>query len=253
MVKSIRVIARLDLKSQRLIKGINFEGMRDLGDADIYAKKYFFDGADELIVIDSVASLFSNNTAIKFLNSAIKKIFIPITIGGGIKNIDEVRNILRYGADKVAINSGIVRDKKLIKNIAHAFGSQSLVVSINAKKRSKTLWELYIDRGREKTNIDVFEWADFVQKNGAGEILLTSIDKDGTELGFDYELVKKMNKIIKIPLIIGGGCGNLEHIKKVTKFLNISAISLSTILHYKKVTIKDIKNFLDKNNFKVRR
>jgi cyclase len=253
MYKSIRVIARLDLKSQRLIKGINFEGMRDLGNADAYAKKYFLDGADELIVMDSVASLFSNNTAINFLNSAIKKIFIPITIGGGIKNIDEVRNVLKNGADKVAINSGIVRDKKLIKKIAHTFGSQSLVVSINAKKKSKNSWELYIDRGREKTNIDVFEWANFVQKNGAGEILLTAIDKDGTELGFDYELAKKMSRLITIPLIIAGGCGNLDDIEKVIKFSKVTALALSTILHYKKFKIQDIKNFLDNRKFNVRK
>lgn len=252
MNKSLRIIARVDIKSRRLIKSIQFDGMRDLGDANTYSQKYFTDGADEILIIDSVASLFGRNTAFEFLKDATKKIFIPITLGGGITEIDQVNTALKCGADKIAINSGAVRNKKMLKLIAEKFGSQCLVSSITAKKIKKSKWEVFIDKGRERTKLDLLDWVKYCEKNGAGEILITSIDQEGTELGFDYELSKIVSKIAKIPVIAGGGCGKLEHIKKIFLKSKVDAVSLASSLHYNRLEILKIKKYLKKNKLSLR-
>ncbi len=252
MNKSLRIIARIDIKSNRLIKSIQFDGMRDLGDANKFSQKYFKDGADELLIIDSVASLFGRNTAFEFLKKATKRIFIPITLGGGITEIEQVNTALKNGADKIAINSGAVRNKKLLKQIAEKFGSQCLVSSITAKKLKKNKWEVFIDKGRERTKLDLLDWVKYCEKNGAGELLITSIDQEGTELGFDYDLNSVVSKIVKIPVIAGGGCGKLEHLQKVFLTSKVNAVSIASPLHYNKLNISSIKKFLKKKNFSLR-
>jgi len=250
--RSLRIIARIDVKSDRLIKSINFDGMRDLGDANKFSQKYFKNGADELLIIDSVASLFGRNTAINFLKESTKKIFIPVTLGGGINELDQINHILNNGADKIAINTGAVKNKRLLRKIAEKFGSQCLVVSITAKKLKKNKWEVYIDKGRETTKLDLLDWVKFCEKNGAGELLVTSIDQEGTELGFDYELSTIVSKIAKIPVIAGGGCGKLQHLDKVFSCSKVNAVSIASPLHYNRLSIQSIKKFLLSKNYDLR-
>ena len=252
MSKTFRVIAKIDVKSSFVIKGVNFEGMRKIGNAKFFAKKYFKAGADELIINDVNASLFGRSTALNLLKSCCKDIFIPVTLAGGLKNINDVTKALESGADKVAINSAAVKNKSIIKDVAQMFGSQALIISINSKKISYNKWEVFIDKGREETGLDVLKWAKFAEKSGAGEIHINSIDNDGTFNGFDYDLVKKLSKIIKLPLVIGGGLGNIEHIDKLLRIENIEGVSASSALHYKKLTIYHIKKQIKKNNLNVR-
>ena len=252
MSRSLRIIARIDVKSDRLIKSINFDGMRDLGDANKFSQKYFKNGADELLIIDSVASLFGRNTAINFLKESTKKIFIPVTLGGGINELDQINHLLNNGADKIAINTGAVKNKRLLRKIAEKFGSQCLVVSITAKKLKKNKWEVYIDKGRETTKLDLLDWVKFCEKNGAGELLVTSIDQEGTELGFDYELSTIVSKIAKIPVIAGGGCGKLQHLDKVFSCSKVNAVSIASPLHYNRLSIQSIKKFLLSKNYDLR-
>ena len=242
MSKTFRVIAKIDVKSSSVIKGINFEGMRKIGNAKFFAKKYFRAGADELIINDVNASLFGRSTALDLLKSCCKNIFIPVTLAGGLKNINDVKKALESGADKVAINTAAVKNKSVIKDVAQMFGSQALIISINAKKISLNKWEVFIDKGREETGLDVIKWAKFVEKSGAGEIHINSIDNDGTFNGFDYDLIRKVSKIVKLPLVIGGGLGSIEHIDKLLKIENIEGVSVSSALHYKKLSIKNIKH-----------
>ena len=252
MSKTFRVIAKIDVKSSSVIKGINFEGMRKIGNAKFFAKKYFRAGADELIINDVNASLFGRSTALDLLKSCCKNIFIPVTLAGGLKNIDDVKKALESGADKVAINTAAVKNKSVIKDVAQMFGSQALIISINAKKISLNKWEVFIDKGREETGLDVIKWAKFVEKSGAGEIHINSIDNDGTFNGFDYDLIKQISKIVKIPLVVGGGLGSIEHIDRLLKTKNIEGVSISSALHYKKLTINNIKHQIKKNNLNVR-
>lgn len=250
--KSFRVIAKIDIKSKFVIKGINFEGMRKIGDANFFAKKYFKDGADELIINDVNASLFGRNTSLDTLKASCKKIFIPVTLTGGLKNIEDIESALKSGADKVAINTGAVKNKKLISKASQKFGSQCIILSIDAKKITKNKWQVFIDKGREKTGLDVFEWAKFAEKSGIGEIHLNSIDKDGTREGFDYDLIKKFSKNIKVPIIIGGGLGNISHIKKLLKIKNIEGLTTSSAIHYRNLKISDIKKAIREENINVR-
>ena len=252
MSKTFRIIAKIDVKSSFVIKGINFEGMRKIGNAKFFAKNYFKAGADELIINDVNASLFGRSTALNLLKSCCKDIFIPVTLAGGLKNIDDVKKALESGADKVAINTAAVKNNSIIKNVAQMFGSQALIISINAKKISHNKWEVFIDKGREETGLDVLKWAKFAERSGAGEIHINSIDNDGTFNGFDYDLIRKVSKIVKLPLVIGGGLGSIEHIDKLLKIENIEGVSVSSALHYKKLSIKNIKHQIKKNNFNVR-
>tara|TARA_B110000483_G_scaffold158549_1_gene188149 strand:- start:18742 stop:19506 length:765 start_codon:yes stop_codon:yes gene_type:complete len=252
MKKTFRVIAKIDIKSKDVIKGINFEGMRVVGKANKLAEKYFFDGADELIINDVNASLFGRSTALEFLKNCTKKIFIPVTLSGGLKNITDVRNALKSGADKVAINTAAVEDKSIISKISREFGSQALIISINAKKISKNKWLVFTDKGREKKFLDAILWAKLAEKLGAGEIHVNSIDQDGTKRGFDYDLAKAISESIKVPLVIGGGLGNIEHIEKLLKIKNIEGISTSSALHYRDLKIDEIKKAIFKQKINVR-
>lgn len=229
----VRIIARVDVKNGFVIKGIHLEGLRKVGDPKVLLKNYYEQGMDEILLLDAVASLYDRNNLFDLLESACEEIFIPITIGGGLRTLDDVRKALLAGADKVAINTAAVKNPRIISEIAESYGSQCVVASIEAKKISPNNWEAYIDNGREKTGLDVIEWAKKLQNLGAGEIILTSIDQEGTKNGFDIELIKAVNSHVTIPVIASGGMGALSHINKLCAKTKPSAIACASVLHYK--------------------
>lgn len=247
-----RLIARLDVKGPNLIKGVQLEGLKVIGDPQEYAKKYYEQGADEIIYLDVVASLYERNNLVDIVSHTAEHVFVPITAGGGIRSIDNVRELLRAGADKIAINTAAVRNPELIKQISETFGSQCLVLSIEAKKKTEGKWEVYIECGREHTYKDALEWAEEAISLGAGEILLTSIDKEGAAKGFDYELVKTITDAVNIPVIASGGMGRPKDLVRVAKESNADAIAFAHVLHYNKYTIQDIREYALKNGLQVR-
>ncbi len=247
-MKKPRIIARLDIKGDNVVKGIRFEGLRIMGNPNDLAKKYYFEAADEIIYIDTVASLYGRNNLVDVVKKASNSIFIPMTVGGGVRNLEDAEKLLESGADKIAVNTGIINDKSLIKKLAQKIGSQALVISIHAKYRDHSFWEVFIDNGRESTGIDLKDWLKYVEGEGAGEIFITSIDRDGTEMGMDRLLLDTVKKVVKIPVIYSGGCTGYEEIIDLVKLYDIDAVAIGSILHYKKDTIKDIKLNLKKNN-----
>lgn len=251
-MKKARIIARLDVKGPNVIKGIHLECLRVVGKPGEMAEQYYLDGADELIYMDIVASLYGRDNLLHIVHQASDKIFIPFTVGGGIRTLDDIKEFLKAGADKVAINTAITKNPQLITEAARKFGSQCIVASIEAKKVSPGKWEAYTDNGREKTGFDVIEWASKVEKMGAGEILLTSIDQEGTQKGFDIELSNKIANQVSIPVIISGGAGSPEHISQCMENPNIDSIAVASILHFGKYNIRDIKNNLNEKEIGVR-
>jgi cyclase len=206
-MSNIRLIARLDIKGPNLIKGIRFEGLRVIGSPAEHALRYYQQGADELIYIDSVASLYGRNNLSDIVQSAARNVFIPLTVGGGIRSTDDVRHLLRCGADKVAVNTAAIAQPGLITEIAREFGSQCMVLSIQAKQIAPGRWEAYTDTGRERSGVDVIEWARRGVQLGAGEILITSVDREGTRKGFDIDLVRTVAAEVNVPIIASGGFG----------------------------------------------
>lgn len=240
-MKNIRLIARLDIKGPNLIKGIHLEGLRVIGSPNEYALRYYLQGADELIYMDCVASLYGRNHLGEIIKAAAHDIFVPITVGGGIRSVDDATEILRAGADKVAINTAAVATPGLITEISRRFGSQCMVLSIEAKQVGQDRWEVYTDNGRERTGLDVVEWAKHGVSMGAGEILLTSVDKEGTRKGFDVSLVKAVSDTVDVPVIASGGMGNPEDLLAVVNQGNADAVAMADILHYKRADISDIR------------
>tara|TARA_Y100000034_G_scaffold132586_1_gene195947 strand:- start:2626 stop:3393 length:768 start_codon:yes stop_codon:yes gene_type:complete len=238
-----RIIARLDVKGPDLVKGVHLEGLRIIGNPQNYANKYEKQGADEIIFIDSVASLYGRNNLTNIVKHTAKKIFIPLTVGGGIRSIENIRKLLNCGADKVAINTAAINNPQLIKKAAKCFGNQCIVVSIDAKKIAENKWEAYTENARQKTGKDVIEWIKDAVKLGAGEILLTSIDKEGTMKGFDMELINEAEKVCQVPLIVGGGAGKTEDIEQALE-KNVDAVAIAATLHYNKSDISKIKEEL---------
>jgi cyclase len=249
----VRLIARLDIKGPNLIKGIHLEGLRVLGSPNDFALRYYQQGADELIYMDTVASLYGRNHLSKMISSAVKDIFIPITVGGGIRSVEDVREILRSGADKVAINTAAVANPTLITNIAREFGSQCMVLSIEAKKIGNNNWEAYTDNGRERSGLDVVEWAKQGVQLGAGELLITSVDQEGTRKGFDVELVRAVSSEIDIPVIASGGMGKIEDIVSVVQEGGADAIAMADILHYRRAEVGGIRTYAHAAGLGVRR
>ena len=217
-MRNVRIIARLDIKNNFLIKGIHLEGLRKIGNPNEYAKKYFKSGIDEIIYMDAVASLYERNSLNEIIKETSKNIFIPITVGGGIRSIDDANKILRSGADKIAINTAAIKNPRLIEELSNRFGSSTIVLSIEAKQTLNGSWEAYTNNGREKTGIDVIKWSLEAEKLGVGEILLTSVDKEGTGRGFDNNLLKSVTDIITVPVIASGGMGNFQHFADVVKY-----------------------------------
>jgi cyclase len=240
-VRNTRLIARLDIKGPNLIKGIQLEGLRVIGQPNEYAKRYYEQGADELIYIDCVASLYGRNGLTDIVQSAAQDVFIPITVGGGIRSIDDAVHILRCGADKVAINTAAVANPNLITDIARRFGSQCMVLSIEAKRVGPERWEAFTDNGREDTGLDVIEWVKRGVALGAGEVLLTSVDQEGTRKGFDVALVRAVTGEVAVPVIASGGMGTTEHMVDVVKTGGADAVAMADMLHYRRATIAEIR------------
>ena len=245
-MRKIRLIARLDIKSSNLVKPINLEGLRVVGEPNFFAKKYFKEGVDELIFMDCVATLYGRNNLSSIIKKATRDIFIPITVGGGIRNLDDAKNILNCGADKVAVNTAAVNNPEFISELANAIGSQSVVLSIEAKKRNKNYWEVYTSNGREPAGLNAYDWIKKAVKLGAGEILLTSVDKEGTRKGFDVELMNMASKTTDVPIIASGGFGKVDHLAEVINFGQDDAIAIADAIHYKRISVSDLKKSIFK-------
>jgi cyclase len=245
-----RIIPCLDVSNGRVVKGVNFENLIDAGDPVRQAKFYFEEGADELCFLDINASHENRETIYEMVQKVAKVCFIPFTVGGGVRKVEDVRNLLLSGADKVTINSAAVKNPNLVKEASQKFGSQCIVVAIDAKKNGKR-YEIFTNGGRVATNIDALEWAKKMQSFGAGEILLTSMDRDGTKSGYDLELIKLISKNLYIPVIASGGVGNLEHLVEGVNF-GADAILAASIFHFKQNSIKEAKNYLKEKNIAVR-
>ena len=231
-MKTVRIIPRLDIKGPNLVKGIHLEGLRVLGKPADFAKYYYEEGADELMFMDVVASLYERNSLHDIILETAKKIFIPITVGGGLRTISDIKEVLRVGADKVCLNTAAIKNPNLIKEASRMFGSSTIVVAIEAIKESDGRYLAYTDNGREFTGIDVFEWAQKVDELGAGEIVITSVDKEGTGQGFDLDLVTKLSSLISIPLIAHGGAGNKDHVKDLMTNASVNSVMISSLFHY---------------------
>jgi len=251
-MSNLRIISRLDIKNENLIKGINLEGLRKIGKASDFANKYYQDGIDEIIYIDSVASLYSRKFIFEILEYTTKNIFIPITVGGGISSALSAKEVLKSGADKIAINTNAVKKPIILKEISDEIGSQSLVSYIEAKKVSNDNWEVYTNNGREKSGKNILEWIEEVQFMGAGEVLLTSVDYEGTKKGFDIDLINHVVKKIKVPLIINGGFGKLDDFNILKNIPSVNAVCISTMLHYNLLEVKEIKNYCNNLGLNVR-
>lgn len=251
-MSGIRLIARLDIKGPNLIKGVHLEGLRVIGDPQAHASRYYDQGADELVYMDVVASLYGRNSLHDIVRNTAHNLFVPLTVGGGMRSVGDVREILRAGADKVAINTAAVKRPELLTEVARIFGSQCVVLSIEAKQQAPGRWEVYTDNGRERTGLDVIEWAQQGVELGAGEILVTSIDREGTREGFDSALVKAVSTKVTVPVIASGGMGKPADIVDVVRNGHADAVAMADILHYNRATIADIRSAARAENIKVR-
>jgi cyclase len=238
---NLRIIPRLDIKGPNLIKGIHLEGLRVMGDPQAFAMRYYEGGADELLYIDIVASLYGRNNLSDIIQRAADQVFIPITVGGGIRSVDDARHILRSGADKVAINTAAIGRPALVSEVSRMFGSQAMVLSIEAKEVGPGRWEAYTDNGRERTGLDVVEWAARGVELGAGEILLTSVDREGTRKGYDLGLIRAVRSVVSVPVIASGGMGSVAHMEAAATVGMADAVSMGDVLHYGRTTIPDIR------------
>lgn len=250
-----RIIPCLDVKEGKVVKGVNFVGLKKVGDPVELARQYYEQGADEIVFLDISATHEGRKTMADVAREVAKVIFIPFTIGGGIRTIDDIRTLLRAGADKVSLNSAAVRDPQLVKAGAEIFGSQCIVAAIDAKRRADDSgWNVVINGGRIDTGIDLLEWVAEVTKLGAGEILLTSMDADGTKQGFDLPMLQAVNEIIDVPLIASGGCGNIQHIEDVLKedAHAADAALAASIFHYGEHTVGEVKDYLSAHGIPVR-
>lgn len=246
-----RIIPCLDVKDGQVVKGIHFVGLKEVGDPVALAKKYYSDGADELVFLDISATMEKRKTMVDVVRRVAKEIFIPFTVGGGISTIEDVRAMLMAGADKVSLNSAAIRNPSLIEEASKRFGNQCIVLAVDAKKRAdNTGWNVYVEGGRKDTGIDCMEWILKGVSLGAGEILLTSMDADGTKEGFDLELYKAVSKIVNVPVIASGGCGKLEDFKLV---LEVSDAALAaSIFHYEESSVQNVKKYLKEEGVAVR-
>jgi cyclase len=238
-----RLIARLDIKNGFVIKGIHLEGQRRMGRPIDMALKYYAQSVDEILVMDSVASLYGRSNLFHMISEACKTIFVPITMGGGIRNLEDVQSALAAGADKVAINSALVKNLGLAEEIASVYGSQCLVGSIEAKRRGSD-WEVFISNGREPTGYSAIEWAKQLEQHGVGELLITSVDCEGTQRGFDIDLCAAVEAAVRIPVVVSGGAGKLEHLQELASKTKVQGIAVASILHYDKATVSQLKAVL---------
>ncbi|MCQ9206390.1 MAG: imidazole glycerol phosphate synthase subunit HisF [Omnitrophica bacterium] len=246
-----RIIPCLDVKEGRVVKGINFVNLRDAGDPVENAKFYNDEGADELVFLDITASVENRKTMLDVVRRVAEKVFMPFTVGGGVSSLDDIRNLLNAGCDKVSINTQAVKRPDLISEASDKFGAQCIVVAIDAK-RDADRWEVYVNGGRNATGQDAIEWAKKAASLGAGEILLTSMDRDGTKDGYDTELTRKISEAVNIPIIASGGCGKLEHFCVALKDGKADAALAASVFHYKEFSIKEVKEYLRSKGVEVR-
>ncbi len=246
-----RIIPCLDVKNGRVVKGINFVNLIDAGDPVEQAKIYSDSGADEICFLDITASNENRNTIYDVVEKTSKKCFVPLTVGGGVRSVDDIRELLNCGADKVSINTAAVNDKQVVINSSKKFGSQCIVVAIDAKKNGD-MWEIYTHGGRNKTGIDAIGFAKEMEKYGAGELLITSMDRDGTQEGYDIDLMFKISSAVNIPVIASGGVGTLDHLVDGIKLGNASAVLAASIFHYGKYSIREAKDYLNLKGIPVR-
>ena len=247
-----RIIPCLDVKNGRVVKGVSFVDLRDAGDPVECAAAYDKQGADELVLLDITATHEGRSTMIDIVSKVATTVFIPFTVGGGIKSVDDFKELLRAGADKISVNSAAVRNPDLINEAAYKFGSQCVVVAIDAKKNENS-WEVYLNGGRIPTGIDAVEWAKEAERRGAGEILLTSMDKDGQKSGYDIELTRAVSESVGIPVIASGGAGKAEHFLDAFTQGKADAVLAASLFHFNELPIPELKEYLAKNNISVRR
>lgn len=248
-----RLIARLDVKGANLIKGVHLEGLRVIGEPGAYARQYYEQGADELLYIDCVASLYGRNNLTEIVRLAAQDVFVPMTVGGGIRTVDDATTILHSGADKVAVNTAATKQPEFLTELARRFGSQCVVLSIEAKRIGPARWEAYTDNGREQTGLDVIEWVKRGVALGAGEVLLTSIDQEGTRKGFDVELIKAVASEVSVPVIASGGMGVPDHVVSVVLEGGADAVAMADALHFGRTSIADVRRAARAGGLTVRR
>ena len=246
-----RIIPCLDVKNGRVVKGINFVDLKDAGDPVEQAKIYSDGGADEICFLDITASNENRDTIYKVVEKTSKKCFVPLTVCGGIRSVEDINKLLNSGADKVSINTAAVNNPNLVNESSKKFGSQCIVIAIDAKKKDDK-WKVFTHGGRNETNIDAIEYAKQMEDSGAGELLVTSMDRDGTQIGYDIDLIKKISSKVNIPLIASGGVGNLDHLVDGIKLGNASAVLAASIFHYGKHSVQEAKEYLDSKGIPVR-
>ncbi|KYG82842.1 imidazole glycerol phosphate synthase subunit HisF [Roseivirga echinicomitans] len=237
----LRLIARLDVKNEFVIKGIHLEGLRKIGNPNVLAKKYYDEGIDEIVFMDAVASLYGRNNLFNIIEQACREVFIPIAIGGGIRSLEDIELALRAGADKIVLNTQAVKTPQIISEASRVYGSQCIVASIEAKFKGTNRWEVYVDNGREETGLDVIEWAKKLEDLGVGEIMVTSIDQEGTKKGFDLDLIDQVSNVVSVPVIASGGAGKINHIVELKKKTTVSAVAVASLIHYNIHSISEIK------------
>jgi len=246
-----RIIPCLDVKNGRVVKGINFVDLQDAGDPVEQAKIYSDGGADEICFLDITASNENRDTIYHVVKETSKKCFVPLTVGGGVRSVDDINKLLNCGADKVSINTAAVKDSNVVLESSKKFGSQCIVVAIDAKKNGDK-WEVYTHGGRNNSGLDALEFSKKMEDSGAGELLVTSMDRDGTQIGYDIDLMKKISSMVNIPLIASGGVGNLDHLAEGIKEGNASAVLAASIFHYGKHSVIEAKEYLNSKGIPVR-
>ena len=246
-----RIIPCLDVKNGRVVKGINFVDLKDAGDPVEQAKIYSDGGADEICFLDITASNENRDTIYDVVKETSKKCFVPLTVGGGVRSVDDINKLLNCGADKVSINTAAVQNPRVVEESSKKFGSQCIVVAIDAKKKGD-IWEIFTHGGRKPTGIDAMKFVEKMESMGAGEILLTSMDRDGTKKGYDLDLTKKVSNLVNIPVIASGGVGSLEHLRQGIKIGKANAVLAASIFHFGEFSIQDAKKYLDSKGIPVR-
>lgn len=248
----IRLIPRLDIKGPNVVKGIHLEGLRVVGNPGELARRYYQDGADEIIFMDIVASLYGRNNILDVVREAAQEIFVPMTVGGGIRTVEDIVDVLRSGADKVAINTQATQRPEFLREASRAVGSQAIVLSVEAKRNANGKWEALTDNGREHTGRDVLEWVREAEDLGVGEVLVTSVDQEGTRKGFDLELMAAIREVVSVPVIACGGAGTTAHVSDLNAAADMDGISCASIFHYDTIPLPQLKQELRAEGLEVR-
>jgi len=248
----LRIVSRIDIKGPNVIKGVHLEGLRVVGNPADMSRRYYLEGTDEILFMDVVASLYNRNQILNWVEAAASEIFVPMIVGGGVRSVEDVTNILRSGADKVSINTAAVKRPEIISDTARALGSQCVVLSVEVMRRGPSHWEVMTDNGRENTGREVISWAQEAEALGAGEVLVTSIDQEGTKKGFDIELVRKLRDALSVPVIACGGAGNADHVRELVEKTGVDAVCCAAMFHYNLCSIPELKNNLARHGVMVR-